>query len=154
MLLGDESLIAEARVWQKRFGGNLIHLWPLAVSARLGLRDRLPAMPSFVARAQGVAAVLAGKEGVRVRPARPEAPMMHVFVDVPADRLQAAVEEVTAATGIALFYRCRAAEVPGFSMFELAIGASAAAIDDEELSAAVDELLARARARAVPDEDA
>ncbi|MBN1963546.1 MAG: threonine aldolase, partial [Anaerolineae bacterium] len=43
-LAGPEDVIAEAKVWQRRHGGNLIRLYPYVLSAQYGLEHRLPRM--------------------------------------------------------------------------------------------------------------
>jgi hypothetical protein len=40
MLMGDKAFIAEARVWLRRFGGNLYTLLPYAVSSWKGYTDK------------------------------------------------------------------------------------------------------------------
>jgi len=41
MLLGPEDVIAEARIWQRRHGGNLVRMFPFVLSAKQGLETRL-----------------------------------------------------------------------------------------------------------------
>src|SRR5260221_480716 len=41
-LAGPTAFIAEARLWQRRHGGNLVQLYPFVLSARANLRRRLP----------------------------------------------------------------------------------------------------------------
>src|SRR4029079_8440319 len=55
VLAGPASFIAEARVWQRRHGGTVVHLFPYVLSARLALAERLGRMPAYVARAATLA---------------------------------------------------------------------------------------------------
>src|SRR5262249_62243934 len=66
-LLGDEATVAHARVWTRRLGGNLVSQYPMLLAARAGLRDRLPRVPDYCARARRVAALLVDA-GARVVP--------------------------------------------------------------------------------------
>src|SRR5262249_44124887 len=54
-LAGDAALIAEARVWQRRQGGNLVTLHPYVVAAELALDGRLERMPVHAAHARALA---------------------------------------------------------------------------------------------------
>ena len=53
VLLGPPELVEAARTARHRLGGTLPALWPLALGARAGLRDRLPEVPRWVAHARG-----------------------------------------------------------------------------------------------------
>ena len=57
-LAGPADLIKEARVWQRRHGGNLIHLYPMTLSAELGLDLRLGKVDEYHRKAVEVAAAL------------------------------------------------------------------------------------------------
>ncbi len=143
-LLGDEPTLAAARVWVRRLGGNLVAQYPQVLAARAGLRDRLPKIPGYCARARRVAAQLAAV-GARVVPDPPHTNMMHVAFPVDPDRLLDASAALARDRGVALLASARPAEVPGWSMTELVIGDAAEAIGDEELGALLGELLDRAR---------
>ena len=58
-LAGPADFIAEARVWLRRHGGNLVHLYPYVLAARVGLRERLDRFPALPRARQEVAAALA-----------------------------------------------------------------------------------------------
>ena len=129
-LAGPEDFIAEARVWQRRHGGNLVTQYPFVLSARAGLRDHLPRVESYVARARAIARCLAAIPGVRVVPDPPPTNMMHVVL--PRDP-QALLEEsarIALDERVSLFTRLRASDVPGTSIVEIAVGDAASALDD------------------------
>ena len=84
ILAGTGDFIKEARIWQRRYGGNLYRMWPYVLSARAGLRKHLPRMPLYVAKAGEVASALSSIQGVQVNPNPPHTNMMHVFL--PGDR--------------------------------------------------------------------
>src|SRR5262245_19858038 len=64
-LAGPADFVAEARTWLRRHGGNLVTQSPQVLSARAGLRDRLPRVPLYVERARRIASVLRAFPGVR-----------------------------------------------------------------------------------------
>lgn len=140
-LAGPADVIAEARIWQRRHGGNLISMYPFALSARLGLRQRLERMAAYRDRAVAVAAVLTALPGVRVNPDPPHTNMMHVYLPVEAERLLDASADVAAREGVALFTSCRPCDVPGYCCVELSIGDGADTIGDDELARLVGPLL-------------
>lgn len=142
-LLGDAATIAHARVWQRRLGGNLVSMYPMVLSARAGLRDRLPKVPSYCARARSVAGMLAALPGVRVNPDPPHTNMMHVYFPCDADALVDACAAIARDRGVALFTAAVDAGLPGTCRVELPIGDAVEAIDDAELAGLFGELHAR-----------
>jgi threonine aldolase len=144
-LAGDEAFITRARIWQRRHGGNLVTLYPLALSAREALAERLPKMAEYQARACRVAACLRGIEGVLVSCNPPPTNMFHAFFPVDAERLIEASVTLANERRVALFTRTRPCEVPGYAAVEISIGDAASAIDDSELDGLVREVLERAR---------
>jgi hypothetical protein len=66
VLAGDTQLVAEAREWRHRHGGNMFALWPVAASGLAGLRRRAPLMPRYVDHAREICAELATIDGVAV----------------------------------------------------------------------------------------
>ncbi len=144
-LLGDADFIAHARVWLRRHGGNLISMYPFVVSARIGLRERLPRIPAYCERARSIAATLSAIDGVRVTPDPPHTNMMHIYLPVaPAPMVDASVQ-VARERKVALFTYARPCDVPGYCTTELTIGDAAADLSDEEVGTLVRELLDRAR---------
>lgn len=144
-LAGSEELVAEARLWQRRHGGNLVSMYPLVLSARAGLRERLERMPAYCERARKVADTLRRIAGVRIAPDPPHTNLMHVYLPVDGERLLDESAALARATGVALFTRTRPSGVPGYCAVEISIGDAASAITDAELDALLTELVERAR---------
>src|SRR5204863_334572 len=71
MLAGPADFIAEARVWLRRHGGNLVHMYPYVIAARAGLRRRLGRFADWRKRAQAIARVLRSIPGVTIVPDPP-----------------------------------------------------------------------------------
>lgn len=144
-LLGSTELIAEARVWQRRHGGNLVSLYPYVLSARECLHQRLARVPEYVELARGVAACFARLPGVCVVPDPPVTNLFHVHWPVPSEALLQASVALARERRIALVTRTRPCDVAGYSISEIVIGDAASAIPLDELEQCLVELLRRAR---------
>ncbi len=133
-LVGPEDVIAEARVWQRRHGGNLIRLYPYVLSARANLERRLPRFPHYHLRALGVARILAAIPGIVVKPNPPQTHMMHVYLRGDRERMAAEAVTIAREDRVALFRVLNPTDLPGVWSFELAIGDAADALSDEEIA--------------------
>jgi threonine aldolase len=134
-LAGPAAFIAEARVWQRRHGGNLIQLYPFVLSARVNLRRRLGKFARYHERAQAIARVLSAIPGISVKPDPPHTNMMHVYLRGSTEAMLEASADIARTERVALFRRVISCDVPGYTAFELTIGDAAEAIADEEISA-------------------
>jgi threonine aldolase len=121
-LAGPADLVAEARRWQRRHGGNLFVLLPYAVAARDGLRRRLPRMADYAARARELAVGLSALDGVRLRPEPPHTNAFQLFVDVGDEHLVEAGLRIAETQHVALVLGWDASEVPGWSRTEITVG--------------------------------
>jgi threonine aldolase len=124
-LAGPDDVIDEARVWQRRHGGDLIHPYPLALSAELGLDRHLPRMGDYHTKAVEIASVLAELPDVTVTPDPPHTNMMHVFLEGDRERLIAAAARVAEDRDVELFTSPGDSTVPGIRRWELTVGESA-----------------------------
>ncbi|MDR3691864.1 MAG: beta-eliminating lyase-related protein [Fimbriimonas sp.] len=139
VLAGPADFIAEARVWQRRHGGNLVHMFPNAISAKLGIDKRLALIPSYVAKAAEVAEIMRTLDGVQVVPEFPPTNMMHVFFDYPKERIMDAVGEIALRERCLLFGGVGATE-QGCKL-ELWIGDAALDLPRERLELLLKELV-------------
>jgi threonine aldolase len=144
-LAGPADLVAQAQRWRLRHGGTLFTLLPYAVAARDGLAKRLPRMAAYVDRAHELAVGLAALDHVRVLPLPPHTNGFRVFVDLPADRLEEATVGMMETDKVALAFRWRRAEVPGWAMTEFNVGDATLDWDVKEQLDAVSALFANAR---------
>jgi len=132
-LAGSAEFIAEARVWQVRHGGRIIHLFPYVLSARTKLHQRLDRFPHYHERAVAIAGALRSVPGVVVKPDPPQAHMMHVYLQGDLERLTAAALDLARDERVLLFRGLRPTDLPEWSMFELSIGDAADALTDAEI---------------------
>jgi threonine aldolase len=133
VLAGPADVIAESRTWQRRHGGNLIHLYPFVLSAQKGLRERVGRMEAYHAKAKEVAALLAPLAEIEIVPNPPHTNMMHLFIRGERDKLEAAALDVAMETGIWLFYRLAPALLPGYTKFELTVGEATLDLSGQEI---------------------
>lgn len=133
-LAGPADFVAEARIWLRRHGGNLVHLYPYVLSARAGLRERLPRFASYHERAVEIAAALSRIDGVILKPGVPQTHMAHVYLRGDLEALLEASAELAREQRVALFTALRPAPVPGYGMFEMTIGDGAAAFTTDEIA--------------------
>jgi threonine aldolase len=89
MLLGSQAFIEEARIWQRRMGGNLYQLHPYAVSAKFGMDENLGRFAGFQQKALAMGAVLKELPRLHITPPVPNACMMHLHAPVSVDEFKA-----------------------------------------------------------------
>lgn len=144
VLAGPADVIAEARVWQRRHGGNLIRLFPYVVSARQGLSERLERMGIYHRHACAVAAALAALPQVEVVPNPPHTNMFHLFMRGDHGRLERAALEVAAETGVWLFRSPRPTQLPTYQMVEYVAGDASLDVTPAEVVALIGDVVRRA----------
>ncbi|MEV6165220.1 beta-eliminating lyase-related protein [Streptomyces sp. NPDC052052] len=150
-LAGSESLIAEARTWRHRYGGQLAQQFPAALSALIGLDQELPLLPSYVAQARMVAGVLAealpaaGVGWSRVHPEPPHTHQFQVWLPYEADVLTEASVRQAEETGVVLFRTWRPCDTgPGGVAFtEVTVGRDGLEWTAADVRAAVADFVAR-----------
>lgn len=145
ILAGPADIIAESRVWQRRHGGNLIHLYPYVLSAQAGLRKRLGRMEVYHAKAKEVATVLTAFPQIQIVPNPPQTNMMHVFIGGEREALEAAALAIAKETKVWLFSRLAPTMLPTYQKFELTVGEATLDLPAEEIQALFHSLLDKVR---------
>jgi threonine aldolase len=145
-LAGDADLVAEARVWQRRHGGNLVTMHPFVVSAELGLDERLERVPVFAAHARDVAAALATVDGVEIVPDPPQSPLFHVLLRGGYDELAEAALAVAEERKVFLFGDPSTTTSPTWHRHEVMVGEATLRLRPEELRDLYAEVVERAAA--------
>ncbi len=144
-LAGPTELIAEARVWQRRHGGNLVQLYPYVLAARRGLQAHLGRMAQYHDRAVEIAAALAPLAGLDLLPHPPHTNMMHLFLRGENDRLRDAALDLAAETGIWTFDRLAPTPLPALHKVELTVGDATMDLSVAEIAGLLGAILERAR---------
>jgi threonine aldolase len=138
----DDDVIAQVREWRKRMGGTLFAMWPNAASALSCLHQRLPRMPDYFAHAKRLADAVAGLDQVRVVPDPPQTPMLHLILDVPADRFDDNVRRLAAEQSIWTWGRTWPGSIPDRQRVELSVGDATLEVAPEEFREVVTALVA------------
>jgi threonine aldolase len=112
MLLGSKDFIGNARVWSRRFGGNLYCQLPYVISCRDGIRNT--PLSAFLQRRNrlrevvaAVSAALGPEARVTFDPAVPAVSLIHVRLRGSVQEGMEALQRVREATGIQCLARLR-----------------------------------------------
>lgn len=132
VLAGPDETIAHARVWRRRHGGTLFHLYPLAAAALRGLDTLVAQMPVFLEHARALAAALSELPGVQVVPDPPQTPLFHLHLRGDRESLQRRALALARETGVWLFGELGPTVVPGVHRLELNVGEAALEIAPRE----------------------
>jgi len=143
-LAGDSELVAEARVWLRRHGGNLVTMHPFVVSAEQGLDERLGEIPGFVEHARALAAALREVDGVEVVPDPPQAPMFHIHLRGDRERLCESALGIAEERKVFIFGELSATSSPSIHYHELSVGEATLAFTPDETAALYRDILAGA----------
>ncbi len=141
ILAGADDFVEEAKLWQRRHGGNLFTQAPGWVSAAMRLDQQLEKMPAFRDTAAKIAAAIRTVPGIKVSPNPPQVNMFHVFLEGETEALLAARDVVAEEDGLWLFGRLRPTEVPNTVKFELAVGDSSWDDEIDAITAAFEKVL-------------
>ncbi len=143
-LAGDAELIAEARIWQRRHGGNVVTLHPYVASAELALAERLDRMPAYLEHARALAAALATVDGVEVVPDPPQTPLFHILLRGDGERLSDAALSVAEERKVFLFAGTRSTPSPSRQRQEVNVGDSSLLLEPAEVAELYAQVIERA----------
>jgi threonine aldolase len=147
MLAGPADFITEAKVWQRRHGGNLYSLAPNAIAAKIGLNEQLPRIPDYCRKAAEVAAALKTLPGLTIVPEYPPTNLMHLYFEGDLEAIENALWEVARDTGVFLLARVPPTEKANVGKVEQAIMAQALEIETSEIRDLMARVLERAGGR-------
>jgi threonine aldolase len=144
LLAGGTEFIAEARVWLRRFGGNLYQLHPYVASAARRFDDALERMPKYTKRAKEAHKILKSIAGISFSPEPPQVNMFHLYFDSTVEKLTEARNKIAAEDKIwtANGFQRTARENSSFT--EIYAGEGLLQISDGELKRAFEKLVRRA----------
>jgi len=145
-LASAADVVAEARVWQRRQGGNLVTMHPFVVAAEVALQTRLEQMSAHAAHARALAAALAEVDGVEVVPDPPQTPLFHVLLRGDRERLADAALEIAEQRKVFLFADPGSTTSPSWHKLEVMVGEVTLALEPAEVAGLFADVLARAAA--------
>ena len=142
MLVGETAFVEHARLWRRRMGGTLYHMSPMVAMAAMHFDARIALMPALYRRALAFASELGRVARLRVNPKVPQANMLHVHFDAPAEAVLQARDALAEESGCWLFDNVRPTDVPGWSVTEIYVGDRLLKVDDARVGALFERLCA------------
>ena len=139
-LAGPESLISKARVWQRRHGGNLFNLFPLAMSALHGLETRLERFPQYFAKAKEVAEIVNSMSHISATPKALQSNMMHFNFKGSVEVVEEALLQTSVATNVYIGNRLWQRSFAKEAAIEIYIGDGAMDLGNDEIRAVLTKL--------------
>jgi threonine aldolase len=133
MLIGPADVIAEARIWQRRHGGNLVQLYSYVLAAQNGFAERLGRMEAYCAKAKAIAVVLSNFPQIELVPNPPHTNMMQVFVRGELDKLREANLDLAQETHVWLLSWISPTAIPAYQKCEVSVGDATMDLSDEEI---------------------
>jgi threonine aldolase len=144
MLCGSQPLIDEARIWQRRHGGNLMALYPYANVAEQSFDARIGRMSAYHDAATWLAPIVAAQPGtLRVQPVPPPVNMFHAYLRVPPDVLRKRVAAVARKHSVWTIARTVPTAIDGITKWEISTGDATIALGPERARLVLEQLLAR-----------
>ncbi|HQT88576.1 MAG TPA: beta-eliminating lyase-related protein [Acidiphilium sp.] len=125
ILAGPAPLIAAAKIWRLRFGGDLPLAFPLILSALDGLTNTLPLMPQYHQHACTLAAAIHAAPGLTAFPHPPHCNSFQVHFQAPAAALQTAALEYAENHQTWLFGWFEPTATPTTACAEIVVGPAA-----------------------------
>jgi|1185.fasta_scaffold01924_2 threonine aldolase len=143
-LAADAEFVAEARMWQRRHGGNLVTMHPFVASAEQALEQRGERIPAYVQHARLLAASLATVEGIEVVPDPPHTNMFHLWLRGDPERLSDAALSLAEERKVFLFAETNPTGSPAWHRHEVTVGEPTLELDPVALRDLYSEVLDRA----------
>ena len=139
-LLGSTRMIKKARVWQRRHGGNLVHLFPLYISAWQGLKVRLPRMEAYFKKAQEIHKIIGLQSEMETVQSEAQSNMMHLTFSRSKQAVEEAMYQVAVETGIFVGSSVWDREIADQPVFELYVGDGALDLSRDQITLAIESL--------------
>ncbi|GGO28191.1 threonine aldolase family protein [Micromonospora parathelypteridis] len=143
VLAGTTDLASYARIWRRRYGGEVFQQWPAALSALAGLDTELPRIPDYVRHARTVAAALSALPGARVHPEPPHTHRFRLWLPHPAQALNDAALALAEEEKVWFVAGWQDAAVPGMAMAEVTVAAPALDWTPDDVAEAGERFLGR-----------
>lgn len=141
VLAGSRDLIAQARTWRRRHGGDLFQMSPYVISAAMRLEPALERVAGYRRRAIALSRGLATVPGLEVLPAPAQTSLFRVLLKGDASELVRRRDAIAATRGIWLANSFAPARDQARRQAELQIAEPARALADAEIIDAFAELV-------------
>ncbi len=141
ILMGSEAFIAEARVWLRWQGGNLVTQGPLVAAAKVGLEKTLPQIDGWVEKAHEIAAILTSFDEITINPDPPHTNMLRLYIRGDHETLLERHNELAKETGTFILSGLHPSPVPGVATAEMMFFENAMSFDVKQLKPFVERML-------------
>lgn len=138
ILAGPKLFCAEARVWKRRYGGDLIGLYPYIISADYYYELRKDKMGTYYEQAKALAHRFNALDGVWTTPDVPVTNMFHLHLEGDVEEVAARIQSVQDATGIGITGYLVLHD--GYCSTEISVGDAFEAIDAPQLNRLFEQL--------------
>ena len=145
MLVGKTDFIAEARVWLRRFGGNLFQLHPYVASAAMRFDRALQQMPEYTRRTKRAYEVIKNIPNISFCPNPPQVNMFHLYFNASVEKLTAARDKIAEQDKIWAANSFRETTLENLSYTEIYVGEGLLKISDKELEKTLSKLIRLAK---------
>ncbi|WKA53862.1 threonine aldolase family protein [Planococcus shixiaomingii] len=102
ILAGDSEFIEKAKIWKRRYGGDLMSLYPYIVTADYYYEQRADRMGEYYEDAQELAILFNACRGVNTLPPKPVSNMFHVHFHQPKAQVAELLSDIQQQTGIGI----------------------------------------------------
>lgn len=122
ILAGDEEFCAQSKVWKRRYGGDLISLYPYIMAADYYLEQRIGKMAEYYKAAKELAELYNGCTGISTLPNVPVSNMFHVHFQHPKSRIAPILANIHELENIGLTSYLTDVDEEGGCYFEVSLG--------------------------------
>ncbi|MFS0869079.1 low specificity L-threonine aldolase [Paenibacillus xylanilyticus] len=136
VLAGDADMMQESRVWKRRFGGDLIGLYPYILSSQYYFDQRKDKMGIYYEHAKQLAAMLNQCHAVRTLPEVPVSNMFHVHIALAQAEAEPVFSKMTQQFGIGLTSYLNESSETEHCSFELSLGDRYETVPQDQLQSA------------------
>lgn len=102
ILAGGQNFIQQSKVWKRRYGGDLISLYPYIISADYYVELRAHKMEQYFEAAKEAAAWFNACTGVSTLPVVPVSNMFHVHFQQTKEKMEPLLVELAQQTGVGI----------------------------------------------------
>ncbi|MCM3573861.1 beta-eliminating lyase-related protein [Mesobacillus subterraneus] len=100
ILAGEEEFVSKSKVWKRRYGGDLISLYPYILSANHYFNLKSHKMGQYYENAKELAGLYNSCHSVTTLPEVPVSNMFHVHFPHPKEEIETILIEVISKTGV------------------------------------------------------
>lgn len=139
ILVGEEKFIAKSKVWKRRYGGDLISLYPYIISADYYFNQKSHKMPLYYENAKELADFYNSCHSVSTLPEVPVSNMFHVRFPHSKEEIETGLIEVMRKTGVGFINHLRATG-DSSCYFEVSVGDRYEKVPKDEVKRAFQKL--------------